>query len=64
MFILASGEIELYFHLRHKDIVFDKLVEEGCVLNSICCITQDKIAFSARALNSVSIISISLADLS
>jgi len=39
-------------------------VEEGCVLNSICCITQDKIAFSARALNSVSIISISLADLS
>lgn len=62
VFILCSGEMELFFQLRHKNIEFDVLRETGCAINSISCITQDKIAFSARALSSVSIMSFSLQD--
>lgn len=63
VYILASGEIELYFKLKDKEVHLDTLNIQGCVLNQISNLFLDKIGFSARAKDSVTVICITLQDL-
>ena len=65
MHILINGEIEMFFSLKNKEPI---TVEELCStrgqdFNSISCLTMDKIIYSARAVSSVTMMTIGLSDL-
>ena len=64
IYILMNGELEMYFTLKNKDpIIVDNCSNRGQVFNQISCLTMDKIIYSARAVKSVTLISIGLSDL-
>ena len=63
VFILASGEVELYLQLPYKEIPLELISEVGCTINQVSCIVQEKIGFSARAVKSVQLLSISMRNL-
>ena len=64
IYILMNGEIELFFSLKNKDpIPVEKCNKRGQVFNQIGCLTMDKIVYSARAITSVTMITIGLSDL-
>lgn len=63
IFILVTGEVEIYFDLKKKIINIENLSKRGQVLNELSCITLNKIKYSAKAVESCSFLTISLADL-
>jgi CRP-like cAMP-binding protein len=63
IFILHQGEIELYFPLKNDIIEIDTLNEPGCVMNQIGCVIREKISYTAKALKSASLFTISYQDL-
>jgi hypothetical protein len=60
VYILVNGEIEMFFQLKNKDIKIETLKERGCVMNQVNCLTLDKITYSAKAVNSVTLLTLSL----
>lgn len=59
-----NGELEMFFSLKNKDpIIVENCSNRGQVFNQISCLTMDKIIYSARALTSVTMITIALSDL-
>ena len=59
-----NGELEMYFTMKNKDpIIVDNCQNRGQVFNQISCLTMDKIIYSARAVKSVTMITIGLSDL-
>lgn len=64
MHILINGEIEMFFTLKNKDpIIVENCQTRGQVFNQISCLTMDKIIYSARAVSSVTMMTIGLSDL-
>jgi hypothetical protein len=62
--ILINGEIEMFFSLKNKEpIKVESCDTRGQVFNSISCLTMDKIIYSARAVSSVTMMTIGLSDL-
>ena len=55
--------MELFFALKNNTIKIETLTERGTVMNQVNCLTMDKITYSARAVNSVTLLTISLQDI-
>ena len=60
VYILVTGQVELFFALKNKDIKIETIKHRGCVMNQTNCLTMDKITYSARAVDSVTLLTISL----
>lgn len=53
----------MFFALKNKDLKIETLKDRGCVMNQVNCLTMDKITYSARAIDSVTLLTISLQDI-
>lgn len=59
-----NGELEMFFSLKNKDPIFvDICKSRGQAFNMISCLTMDKIIYSAKAITSVTMITINLSDM-
>lgn len=53
----------MFFKLKNKDIEIETLTDRGSVMNQINCLTLDKITYSAKAVDSVTLLTLSLQDI-
>ena len=63
IFILASGQVEIYLKIADGELMLDTLEEPGCVMNQINFLNKQKMLYCARAKSDVEMLTISHKDL-
>ena len=63
IFILVSGQIEIYLKISDGELILDTLEESGCVMNQINILNKVKMNYCARAKSDIELMTISYRDL-
>lgn len=59
MYILVSGEVEIYLSLGSDDLILDTLTVTGSIIGMQNVLCKGKFTFQARAKNDVTMLSVS-----
>lgn len=63
IYILVTGEVELYFDLKKTRLGVENLWKRGQIMNEISCLTKNKIKYSARAVKSCTFLTLAHHDI-
>tara|TARA_B110000285_G_C14553802_1_gene350420 strand:+ start:295 stop:531 length:237 start_codon:yes stop_codon:yes gene_type:complete len=53
----------MFFQLKDKELQIDQISDAGCVFNQYGCLTNDNVTYNARAITSVSLVTLHMSDI-